>query len=134
MPNFIIADKLIAEAQSFNIFGAANVRGVDFQYKLRSKFETWRGNKSIRFTSDELGLLKPIVAQWLVKDTMERLMEYPAYSDIDLDIASRVKKRTIHCLVIAKTLASSGSFNCEIASVVLCLALRNRITVHLKNL
>ena len=132
MPNLSIADRLIAEAQSFNIFGAANVRGVDFQRMLCSKFEAWRSNKSMQFTGDELSLLKPTIAQYLVKDKMEKLMEYPAYSDSGLDLASRVKKRTMHCLMVAKTLAAAGSFNCEIANVVLCLALRNMVTVPLE--
>jgi len=134
MPILTIAERLVIEAQSFNIFGATNVHGIDFQRGLHDKFEKWRSNQSLKlkFTDKELSLLKPIIAQWLVGDQIKGMEDYGAYRDFAFDEISRMKMRTIHCLKVAKIQASAGSFNCEIAAVVLCLALKGGVTAPLE--
>lgn len=88
--------------------------------------------KKFTFTDADLALLKPIIAQPLVAKEMAPLINYAAYSDNNLSIKERIKKRTINCLKISKALASCGSFNCEIANLGVCLALINKVSTPIE--
>lgn len=122
-----IAHQLILEAQSFNTYGSANLEGMAYQDRLLAKFQTWKKNPDLFFDATELSTLKAIIAGDLIKDESLDLIAYPAGSDVDFEVAERIKKRTIHALRIAKCGTLKGAFNCEIATLVLCLALVRRI-------
>jgi hypothetical protein len=128
--NIDIARDLIKKAQEFNFFGATNINGSRFSSDLRKKYKEWKQDDSIEFTLKELKLLKPVIAQCMV---YEEMIKYSLYRPIDnLSIHEKIKRRTIRSLNIAKTLAKCGSFNCEIAHIVVYLALVQKISIPIE--
>ncbi len=132
MHNRNIAETLMKEAKEFNFFGAANLRGMNFQINLLEKYKTWKKDSSISFTEEELSLLKPVIAQSLIEEEMKPLACYPVDSDQHLSQVQRTQERTLSCLRIAKTYAKCGSFNCDIGKLVLCLALIKKLTIPIE--
>lgn len=83
-----LAQELINEALTYNIFGAGNRLGAQFQESLFNKFNSWKKNKkNITFKSNELELLKPIIAQSFLMEHTNPLAVYPYGCDSDLPVS-----------------------------------------------
>ena len=123
MNNLELAKRLCEEASSFNIFGSSNVYGEIFQNQVLKKLEDHLMSRKVLFKEREFQILKAIIAQYLVKNEMLPLAK--RVQDDDLSFEEKMKNRIIQILKITKVLAKGGSFNCEIANLVIFLLLKN---------
>lgn len=128
--NIDIARELIKEAKEFNLFGPVDANGSKFSVDLRRKYEAWQKDNSIEFTPKELKLLKPVIAQSMIGD---ELMKYTFSPSVEsLPPMEKIKIKTIQSLNLAKTFAKCGSFNCEIAHIIVYLALVQKLSIPLE--
>lgn len=125
-----IAQSLIKKSENLNFFGPANLNGSRFLASLLNKYKNLESGSS--FSEVELGTLKAAIAQDLTQGELSEVNVYPLGCDQALTVPDRIKKRILHCLKMAKCFISSGSVNCDIAYVLIYLALVERITVPIE--
>lgn len=125
--NIDIALDLIREAKKFNLFGPVDGNGFTFSVNLQRKYAAWKKDNSIEFTPEELKILKPVIAQSMIGDELIKYSLSPSVKG--LSPKEQIIIKTIQSLNIAKTFAKCGSFNSEMAHIIVYLALVQKLSI-----